>query len=136
MKSHDELKVELEADLPIKLTALQSEAANNPVLYGKWARYMSEFSRLKAAAEKKQEEAVAKAFLYYTGKGDDVCLDHFASSELKYIIPAHEDVAKAKKQVDTADALARFCGEACDAIKQRGFAIKNIVDLRKFENGG
>lgn len=132
----DELKAELEADIPLKLTQLQSEAANNPVLYAKWSRYSSDLAKQRIGLEQSKVSATQDAFLYYTGRGDDVCEFVYSSTELRTVIPAHETVQLATKRLAYIDAMIAFCDDAMESIKQRGFAIKNIIELRKFEAGG
>lgn len=131
----DEMTAELEQDLPLKLTQMQTEAANNPVLYGKWSRYRAALQkeRIKIAADLK--EANKAAMMFNTGRGDDVCMEVFTPTELKSVIPADPEVLRQAKALELVDAKLELCYNAMDAIRQRGFSIKTITELRKMENG-
>lgn len=132
----EELQSELENDLPLKLTALQSEAADNAVLYGKWLRYLSDYKKLIVKYERDLKVASRDSLFYHTGRGDDICLDEFSSTELRIVLPAKDEVLNADAMVKLTDIKIEFCKGALEAIKQRGFNIKAIVESRKHESGG
>ncbi|MGL6228709.1 MAG: recombination mediator protein UvsY [Culicoidibacterales bacterium] len=132
----EELQSELEKDLPLKLTALQSEAADNAVLYGKWLRYLSDFKKIMIKNERALKIASRDSLFYHTGRGDDICLDEFSATELRIVIPAKDEVLDADAMVKLTDMKIEFCKGALEAIKQRGFNIKAIVESRKHESGG
>lgn len=131
----DELKEELTRDLPIKLTALQAEAAENAVLYGKWSRYNVDLKKELIQHQNSRKLEMKKALMYYTGRGDDVCLDVFDKTELRTIIPADDKVIVSNAAVELVEAKLDFCRYAQEAIKQRGFSIRAIIDIRKLEAG-
>lgn len=131
----DELKKQMELDLPIKLVELQSEAANNPVLYGKWNRILADLSKVNASLSKQKKLIMSERLKYYTGRGDDVCLDVFSATELKTIISGDPEVIDISVNMDINDIKIELCRNAMEAIKQRGFAIRAIVDCRKLEAG-
>ena len=134
-KTLNDLQVELAEDLPIKLTTLQSEAANNPVLYGKWNRYMADIKREFITASNGRKLAMRERLMFYTGRGDDVCMDVYDKTELRVIIPASEPVLKADGLVQLIEAKMEFIKGSMEAIKQRGFAIRASIDIRKLEAG-
>lgn len=131
----DELKKQMELDLPIKLVELQSEAANNPVLYGKWNRILADLSKVNASLSKQKKLIMSERLKYYTGRGDDVCLDVFSATELKTIISGDPEVIDISVNMDINDIKIELCRNAMEAIKQRGFAIRAVVDCRKLEAG-
>ncbi|QHJ78811.1 MAG: hypothetical protein [Caudoviricetes sp.] len=132
----DDLKDELEKDMPIKLTSLQSEAADNPILYGKWVRYLSEVKRDLLKADNELKRVVNDRYAFYTGRSDtDVCLDHYDKSELKYVLVADKEVMAAQTKVDLIGIMYDHCKLAIDSVKQRGYSIKSIVDQRMLESG-
>ena len=131
----DDLKDELEKDLPISLTKMQSEAAENAVLYGKWSRYNADLKRELIKLQNGRKTELKKALLYYTGRGDDVCMDVWDKTELRTIIPAHKDVLTANASVELTEAKIDLTRYAQESIKQRGFTIRAIIDLRKLEAG-
>lgn len=131
----DELKLEFEKDMPIVLTQLQSEAANTPVLYGKYCRYVSDFNRELTQRKNHQKTILRDRLNYYLGRGDDVCLDVYSSTELRTVLPGDEEVIKANTAVDIVENKIELCRSAMEAIRQRGFSISNVVNLRKLEAG-
>lgn len=131
----DDLKKELEQDLPIKLTDMQHEAATNPVIYGKWLRYLSELKMQHKKASNDKVKATRDRFNFYTGRGDDICLDQYDKSELRIILPADDEVLKADSKMAILEIMIDLCKGALDAIKNRGFAIKAIIEQRQLESG-
>lgn len=131
----EELKKELETDLPINLTDLQWEAANNPVLYGKWLRYMSVYQIQSKKYMNEKVKAQRKTLDFYTGRGDDISVDHYDKTELRTIIPSEKEVMEADTKMEVSEIMVGFCKEALNAIKQRGFSIKAIIEQRQLEAG-
>lgn len=131
----EELYAELERDLPIKLTHLQSEAVDNPKLHGKWNRYLSEIAKERVRIESELKIAHKTAFMNVSGRGDEVSEFVFSTTEYKHLLPADEEVLKYTKALDVIDIKLNFCKTALDGIKQRGFAIRAAIDIRKMENG-
>lgn len=132
----NELKEELNKDLPINQLQLQSEAANNPVLYGKWLQYLTELKLQHKKLSNQKAKAMKDRLMYYTGRHDtDVCLDEFDKTELRTVLPADEMVMKADTEMTVIEIVIKFCEGALDSIKNRGFAIKHIVDIRMLESG-
>lgn len=132
----NELKQELDKDLPINQVELQYEAANNPVLYGKWLRYLSDLKMQHKRLSNQKVKAVKDRLMYYTGRHDtDICIDQFDKTELRSVIPADETVMKADTEMAIIEIMIKFCEGSLDAIKNRGFAIKHIVEIRMLESG-
>ncbi|MGL4523047.1 MAG: recombination mediator protein UvsY [Bacilli bacterium] len=130
-----ELKDELTKDLPINLTDLQYEAANNPVLHGKWLRYLVELKVQQKKLSNDKVKALKARLDYYTGRGDEICLDQYDKTELRSVIPADTDVMKADTAMAVIEIMIEFCKGALDGVKNRGFAIKHIIDQRVLESG-
>lgn len=131
----DELKAELESDLPIKLTELQSESANNPVLYGKYSRLLAGYCKNEVKLTNNHKTILKNKMMYYTGRGDDVCLDVFTPTELKTVLTGDDEIVKSNLMIEQNQLYIDFCRNAMEAIKQRGYSIRAIVDLRKLEAG-
>lgn len=131
----NELKQELEKDLPINQTDIQWELANNPVLYGKWLRYLSEFKMQARRVENQKAKALRDRLDYYTGRGDDICIDQYDKTELRTVIPADDKVIRVSTELEIVTVMIDFCRGALDAIKSRGFALKSIVEYRQLEAG-
>ena len=132
----DEMKAELEVDLKINLTSVQSDAAETASLYGKWVRYLADVKREIIRADNNLKKITADRYAFYTGRSeDDVCLDHYDKSELKYVLVADKQVMEASTKLDLLNIMYDFCKSAFDATKQKGYSIKAIVDMRNLEAG-
>lgn len=132
----DEMKKELEEDLKINLTSVQSAASETASIYGKWARYLADVKRDIIKADNNLKKVTADRYAFYTGRSeDDVCLDHYDKSELKYVLVADEKVMEASTRLDLLNIMYDFCKTALDSTKQKGYSIKAIVDIRMLESG-
>lgn len=129
------LQEELKNDLVIDPTRLEYESANNPVLYGKWLNKYSSIKKEMLALENQKKKSLKDRLDYYTGRGDDVCMDSYERSELKTVLSADQDVLRADTKLQYYGILLDFCSNSMDVIKSRGFAIKNSIEMRKFEAG-
>ena len=133
----EELQNELENDLVIDQTKLQYEAANNPVLYGKWVRKHSACRKKILSLETVKKQNLKRRLDYYTGRGDvgEVCMDQYERSEMKTVLSADKDILSVDTKIQYWNILLEFCSNSMDIIKSRGFSIKHIIDLRQFEAG-
>lgn len=132
----DEMKSELEVDLKINLTSIQSDAADTASIYGKWVRYLADVKREIIRADNNLKKVTSDRFAFYTGRSeDDVCLDHYDKSELKYVLVADKQVMEASTKLDLLNIMYDFCKSALDSVKQKGYSIKAIVDMRNLEAG-
>lgn len=129
---------ELDKDLPIDGIKLQYEAANNPVLYGKWLRLHSTCKKEILRIEAQKKVAIKKSLDYYTGRsepGEEVCMDTYERSEMKTVLAADSNVLQVETKLQYWGILVDFCSGALDAVKSRGFAIKGMQEIRSFEAG-
>lgn len=131
----EELQNEAKQDIHIDTTKMELVASENAKLYVKWATYLSEYKKEAIALTKQLTKAQNDAMMHYTGRGEDVCLDVFDKTELRAILPNWPDTIKAKTALMLVETKMDFIKDTMDAIKARGFNIRAIVDLRKFESG-
>lgn len=133
----EELQEELKQDLIIDSTKLQYEAANNPVLYGKWLTKLSAIRKEMLRIEASKKSALKQKLDYYTGRGDgdEFSMDRYEKSEMKTVLSADKEVLRIDTSLQYWGILLEFCRDAMDAIKSRGFSIKHIIDMRRFEAG-
>lgn len=132
----DDMKNELEIDLVINLTSIQAAAADTASIYGKWVRYLADVKRDIIKADNNLKKVTSERFAFYTGRSeDDVCLDHYDKSELKYVLVADKQVMEATTKLELLNIMYDFCKSALDATKQKGYSIKAIVDMRNLEAG-
>ena len=133
----EDLQEELKQDLIIDSTKLQYESANNPVLYGKWLTKLSAIRKEMLRIEASKKSALKQKLDYYTGRGDgdEFSMDRYEKSEMKTVLSADKEVLRIDTSLQYWGILLEFCRDAMDAIKSRGFSIKHIIDMRRFEAG-
>lgn len=131
----EDLQKELETDTLIDGTKLQYEAAHNPNLHAKWLRIYSDAKKelIKLDAQRKRD--TKERLDYYTNRSDDWCQVQYEKSEMKVVIAADETVLKVESKIAYYQMVMDFASKALDIIKARGFAIKNMVELRLLEAG-
>lgn len=134
----DSFQNELDSDLKIDSTKLQWEVQNNVLLHSKWLRLYSNCKKEIMALEIKKKTAIKTRLDFYTGRGEpgeEVCMDVYEKSELKTVMAADSSVLKIDTTIQYWALLQDFASSALDAIKARGFNLKTILDVRKFEAG-
>lgn len=131
----EELQTELKDDLVLNTAQLQLEAAENVNLYCKWSTKYSNIRKNMLALEAKRKKATKTKLDYYSGRGDEVSMDRYERSEMKTVLSGDSEILSVETKLQYYTIMLEFCGNALDAIKSRGFAIKNIIDLRQFEAG-
>lgn len=122
-------------DIKIDFGKLQYEAANNPVLYSKWLNTYTDTKHAILAAELKKRKILKERLDYYTGRGNTACMTLYEKSEMKTVIQADEEILKIDASIELNTIVLDFLSKALDNIKSRGYSIKNMIDIRKFENG-
>lgn len=132
----DELKKEINSDLFIDPTQLETCAANNPICYGKYSMMASETRRHVRAAELKLDRVKYERLMVYTGRHDTEVPDVvYERSELKFVLAQDERIQKAEAELFLYENKLQLLKDACESFKQRGFAIKHMIDIRLFESG-
>lgn len=134
-KTLDQLQQELSEDIKITLINLQSQMAQNPYLYSKWLNYYTQIKFQIKLAENQKSQVIKKRLDDLTGRGDEPCMEVYEKSELKIVMAADSEIQKADSKLYVLLLKADFIKEALESIKQRGFALKNILDSNKFEQG-
>ena len=131
----EDLQQELDEDLILDHTKLEYESGKNPVLYGKWLRHYSDCKRQILKYDIKKRQAIKEKLDYYTGRSDEVSMVRYEKSEMKTVLSADDEILKVDTTLQYWNILLDFCSSAMEAIKGKGFAIKNAIEIRKFEAG-
>ncbi|QQG34011.1 recombination, repair and single-stranded DNA binding protein [Aeromonas phage ZPAH1] len=129
------LQEELEQDLHIDRGNIQNSAMDNPIIYGKWIRHKASLCRQRIGIEAERVTVLKERLMFNTGRGDDVCEFDFSPTELKTIIPAEDEVLIVTKKLDYLDLMIKFCDGAIEAVRQRGFSIRAIIDHQALISG-
>ena len=129
---------ELDKDLLVDGTKLQYEVQHNVILHSKWLRLYSNCKKEIMRLEIQKKTAGKKALDFYTGRGEpgeEVCMDTYEKSEMKTVLQAHSSLLKIDTSIQYWMLLQDFASSALDAIKARGFNLKTMHEIRKFEAG-
>lgn len=130
-----ELQNKLDTDLKIDALKLQYEASNAPVLNSQWLRIYSDIKKQIMLYEHKKKLALKDRLDYYTGRGNEICPDMYEKSEMKTVLAADEIVASIDLKLQMYSVMLDFSSRALDMLKQRGFSIKAMIDIRMLESG-
>ncbi|ASD52099.1 recombination, repair and ssDNA binding protein [Pseudomonas phage PspYZU05] len=131
-----ELQDELQKDLQIDPTKLEYESSQNPVLYGKWLVKYSSLKKEVIRIDNDRKTSAKERLDFYTGRSEgQVCFDRYERSEMKTVVSADETILKLDTKLQYMAIMLEFCSTGMDAIKQRGFAIKHMIEMRQFEAG-
>jgi hypothetical protein len=140
----EDIHTEWGKDSKIDALNLSSESLNTPKLHGKYLKILSEERlRLKKLRTSKSELILAKSD-YFTGRMDKSELDSrgwepFALKLLKQDLPiyldADRDLININLQIGMQEEKVEVLDSILKTIANRGYAIKNYIDWKKFENG-
>lgn len=131
----EEMQDLLDEDTKIDGTKLQWEASNNPTVYAKWLRIYSDVKKQITRLEAEKKVALKKRLDFYTGRGDELSMVSYEKSEMKTVLQADAEVLRIDTSIAIYLNMLDFATRALDIIKSRGFAIKNMIDIRGFEAG-
>ena len=131
----EELLNELEQDLKVDTRQLLNEAADNSKLYAKWLRYYSDVKREWLKANMALSRVKKEKLDWLNGRSDEVCEYAYERSEIKTVLEADTEYQRAFSSVELVGIRLDICKSALDAIKSRGFSIKNAIDMRMLESG-
>lgn len=130
------LKEELDKDVIIDVTALSTVCYDIPKITAKWLRYRQDAKSQLLKAESQLRNIRRDRFLYYAGKHPDEVSDMLVEkSEMKVVLEGDEEVRKAQMTFDHCKNTVAFCDDAVKTIRDMGFSVKNMIDLRKLETG-
>lgn len=135
MATLNDLQKELDEDLILDHAKLEYESGRNPTLYGKWLNKYSNYKKAIIKLENDKKTALKERLDYYTGRGDEVCMTSYERSEMKTVLTADSTIMEIDTRIQLYNVMLEYCSSAMDIIKSRGFAIKNAIEIRKFEAG-
>jgi len=132
----ESLQEELERDMVIDTLQLQYEASQIPVIWAKWLRYHSNAKKKLVALQARKDVEFKERLLFYSGRGDEMCeVVYTGSTETKIAIQGDPIIVKTNKLIAYFEAMAEFTGKALDIVKNKGYSIKNMLEIRKLESG-
>ena len=131
------------ADKKLKIndTELDLESLKTPQLHNEFLKHLTKFKLMLSRAETEYNVLKKDKWEYYTGKADAAvyALKPFdlkiLRTDIDKYLDADIDLQKAKQKVDYLETTVDFLDRTIRQIANRGFAIKNAVDWRKFTSG-
>jgi hypothetical protein len=130
-----ELQQKLVEDLRIDPSNLMEETASN---LHKHAWYFNQLTacRAKYKALSIELKAIEKdRYNYYAGIGKEVFEYNLDSRAIKYNLEGDGVILSKQKELMMVELKIEFFLKACDLFKDRGFSIRNQIELLKFQNG-
>ena len=131
----NEMQAKLDADLKIDPTNLLEETASN---LNKHAWYFGQLQKCRAMRVRELgelKELEKNRYNYYAGYGKEVYEYNLDSRAIKYNLEGDSELLAKQRALSMIDLKIEFYLKACDLFKDRGFAIRNQIDLLKFQNG-
>lgn len=131
----NELQAKLDEDLRIDPSNLMEETSTN---LKKHAWYFGQLQKCKAMRMREVgefKELEKDRYNYYAGIGKDIFEYNLDRTAIKYNLEGDSQCLNKQKSINMIDLKIEFFLKACDLMKDRGFAIRNQIDLLKFQNG-
>lgn len=130
-----ELQEKLNSDLKIDPSNLMEETASNLNKHA-WYFHQLTVHRAKFKAASLEFKVLERdRYNYYAGIGKEVFDYNLDSKAIKYNLEGDEKIINKQKEMMMIELKIEFFLKACDLLKDRGFAIRNQIELLKFQNG-
>jgi hypothetical protein len=143
----DEILTEWEKDSQIDTTKLEASSTATPMLHAKYLR-MYTMAKIRMRQIELDRDKMAKdKWLYYSGKMDIHRIEELGwepdpfeglrvlKGDLEQYYKADNDLQEFEKKITYYRQLIECLKEILDQIRWRSNTIRNIIELRKFENG-
>jgi len=141
MESLSDLKKEVQQDLEVDSLHLDRAAADNPRLHAKYLNLLLTFKNRYADAERKLRVVQRSRYDYWMGRAPT----HVYKEEPKQLkilkteattyLDADAKIQEAREERDRLKHIVEYLEGVVQAIKGRGFDIKNMIEYRKFMAG-
>ena len=131
------------ADKKLKINdiELDIESLKTPALHNEFLKHLTKYKLLLSKAQTEYNTMKRDKWEYYTGKADAAvyALKPFdlkiLRTDIDKYLDSDEDLQKQKQKVDYLDTTVDFLDRTIRQIGNRGFAIKNAIDWRRFTSG-
>lgn len=141
METLSELKEEVDRDLQIDEIHLDRSAADNPKLQAKYLNLLLSFKNRYADAERKLRKIQRDRYDYWAGRApthvyrEEPQPIKLIKSEISTYVDADSKVQEARAERDRLKHIVEYLEAVVQAIRNRGFDVKNIIEYRKFMAG-
>jgi len=131
----EELKVEIKKDLHIDRQNLVEASANNSLLHHKYTSMNTDL-RLQYKRELIEFYKAKKiAYRYYMGYEMECPPETLDARGVKIHIEGDDKVLEIQKRLFVLEEKIKFLEESISSIVARGFNIKNMIEVMKFNSG-
>lgn len=143
----EQIMNEWKEDSVIDPTNIEEASLNTPKLHAKYLRLYTEAKMKLKKAELDQKKLLKLKWLWYNGKMDEDQMydlgwnyDPFdglrvLKGDMEYYFNSDDDIQKSETKVAYYKQSVETLKEILDNIRWRAQTIRNIIELRKFENG-
>ena len=135
------LQEQVDKDLKINDTELDLESLKTPQLHNKYMKHYTKFELMLTKAETDYSQLKRIKWEYYTGKADASVYAEkpfdlkVLRTDVDKYIESDDELIKAKQKCEYLNACVDYLEKTIRQISNRGFAIKNAIDWRKFTSG-
>ena len=122
-------------DLP---ELLANDSMETPKLHAKYLQLYNEFKLMLSDAEKKYKQLYKEKWLYYNGKAPSQVYAEkpfdlkVLKGDLDMFIDSDDDVCRVKQKIDYLETCINSIDRILKEIHNRGFAIKNTIEIVKY----
>ena len=137
----EQLQLEADKDLKINDTELDLESLKTPQLHNKYMKHYTKFRLLLTRSEDELKVLKRDRWEYYTGKANpqvyqDKPFDlKIMRTDIDKYFDADEDIQRMSQKVSYLNTIVDFLDRTLRQITNRGFAIKNAIDWKRFTSG-
>ena len=141
MESISELKEQVQDDLAISEN-LDFAAVNNPKIHAKYLNLLLSFKNRYADAERTVRHIKRLRYDYWMGRAPTYAYKEepqpikLLKNEVAVYLDSDEKVQEARNERDRLKHIVEYLESVVQAVKSRGFDIKNMIEYRKFMAGG
>lgn len=141
METLDELRDQVREDLKVDRTNLAKSASDNPDLHAKYLNLLLSYKNKYSQAERDLRRIYKERYEYYTGRAtsqeykDEPMHHKIMKQEVQIYLDADEKVQEARKLRDRCKHIVDYLEGVTQAIKGRGFDVKNSIEYNKFLAG-
>jgi hypothetical protein len=139
----DKVIAQWEIDSPIDETNPGKEIIRIPNLHSKYAKMLSEHSRIIRSLNYKYNTMRKIRWEYYTGKLDKTTLDRYKwdqfpytlKSDINYYMDADPELMKISAKRALHEEAFKYCEMIIKELNNRNYQIRAFIDWEKFVMG-
>ena len=137
----DELKLQVQNDLKVDDEHLDTESLKNQEIKAKYLDIKSKYELLLFKAKGEYKRIYRDKWEYYGGKADakvyvskpfDIKV---LKTDLSVYITSDEEVIDAENKIGYLETVVDYIKGVIKSVDNRGWDIKNAIELKKFEAG-